>query len=54
MWFIDVVVFILWFVEIIIWFKEECFKLGVFVSVIGYVGDGNFYVVMMYDLRNVG
>lgn len=32
--------------------KSECSKLGIFASVIGHVGDGNFHVAMMYDPRD--
>jgi len=39
--------------EIIELSKAECGKLGIFASVIGHVGDGNFHVAMLYDPSNV-
>lgn len=54
MWSTDVAVPISRLAEIITWSKEECSKLGIFASVIGHVGDGNFHVAMMYDPRNAG
>ncbi|KAK4174640.1 putative D-lactate dehydrogenase [Triangularia setosa] len=54
MWSTDVAVPISRLAEIITWSKEECSKLGIFASVIGHVGDGNFHVAMMYDPKNAG
>ncbi|KAJ0165048.1 D-lactate dehydrogenase [cytochrome], mitochondrial [Colletotrichum tanaceti] len=34
--------------------KEDSGKLGLFASVIGHVGDGNFHQAVMYDPRNEG
>ncbi|KAK4222810.1 hypothetical protein QBC38DRAFT_489000 [Podospora fimiseda] len=52
MWSTDVAVPISRLAEIIDWSKKECGKLGIFASVIGHVGDGNFHVAMMYDPKN--
>lgn len=52
MWSTDVAVPISRLAEIIDWSKRECSSLGIFASVIGHVGDGNFHVAMMYDPRD--
>ncbi|KAK4234768.1 D-lactate dehydrogenase [Achaetomium macrosporum] len=52
MWSTDVAVPISRLAEIIDWSKRECGRLGIFASVIGHVGDGNFHVAMMYDPRD--
>jgi len=52
MWSTDVAVPVSRLAEIIDWSKAECSKLGIFASVIGHVGDGNFHVAMMYDPRD--
>ncbi|GAB1318279.1 D-lactate dehydrogenase (cytochrome) [Madurella fahalii] len=52
MWSTDVAVPVSRLAEIIEWSKTECSKLGIFASVIGHVGDGNFHVAMMYDPRD--
>jgi D-lactate dehydrogenase (cytochrome) len=49
MWSTDVAVPISRLAEIITWSKTTCSSLGIFASVIGHVGDGNFHVAMMYD-----
>jgi D-lactate dehydrogenase (cytochrome) len=49
MWSTDVAVPISRLAEIITWSKAECSSLGIFASVIGHVGDGNFHVAMMYN-----
>ena len=54
MWSTDVAVPVSRLAEIIDWSKSECGKLGIFASVIGHVGDGNFHVAMMYDPKNEG
>ncbi|KAJ4288847.1 hypothetical protein N0V88_007176 [Collariella sp. IMI 366227] len=53
MWSTDVAVPISRLAEIIDWSKRECSSLGIFASVIGHVGDGNFHVAMMYDPSDV-
>ena len=52
MWSTDVAVPVSRLAEIIDWSKSECSKLGIFASVIGHVGDGNFHVAMMYDPKD--
>ncbi|KAK4166969.1 hypothetical protein QBC43DRAFT_312714 [Cladorrhinum sp. PSN259] len=52
MWSTDVAVPVSRLAEIIDWSKKECGKLGIFASVVGHVGDGNFHVAMMYDPKN--
>lgn len=32
--------------------KEDCSKLGLFASIIGHVGDGNFHASMFFDPQN--
>lgn len=51
-WSTDVAVPISRLLEIIEVSKEECSGLGIWASVIGHVGDGNFHVAMLYDPRN--
>ncbi|KAK3321761.1 hypothetical protein B0H66DRAFT_574273 [Apodospora peruviana] len=51
MWSTDVAVPISRLAEIVELSKKECGQLGLFCSVIGHVGDGNFHVAMMYDPR---
>ncbi|KAK0625076.1 hypothetical protein B0T17DRAFT_577776 [Bombardia bombarda] len=51
-WSTDVAVPISRLAEIIDVSKKECGELGIFASVIGHVGDGNFHVAMMYDPQN--
>ncbi|KAK4132184.1 hypothetical protein BT67DRAFT_386214 [Trichocladium antarcticum] len=52
LWSTDVAVPVSRLAEIIDWSKRECSKLGIFASVIGHVGDGNFHVAMMYDPKD--
>ncbi|KAM7187714.1 mitochondrial D-lactate dehydrogenase [Naviculisporaceae sp. PSN 640] len=54
MWSTDVAVPISRLAEIIEYSKRECSQLGIFASVIGHVGDGNFHVAMMFDPRKPG
>ncbi|KAK3490107.1 FAD-linked oxidase-like protein [Neurospora crassa] len=51
-WSTDVAVPISRLAEIIEISKRECGSLGLFASVVGHVGDGNFHVSMMYDPTN--
>lgn len=51
-WSTDVAVPLSRLAEIIDISKQECSSLGIFASVIGHVGDGNFHVAMMYDPEN--
>ncbi|KAK1783388.1 hypothetical protein QBC45DRAFT_129403 [Copromyces sp. CBS 386.78] len=51
-WSTDVAVPISRLAEIIEISKRECGSLGLFASVIGHVGDGNFHVSMIYDPTN--
>ncbi|KAK3385590.1 glycolate oxidase [Podospora didyma] len=51
-WSTDVAVPVSRLAEIIDLSKRECGQLGIFASVIGHVGDGNFHVAMMYDPRD--
>ncbi|KAI9740610.1 MAG: hypothetical protein M1834_005191 [Cirrosporium novae-zelandiae] len=50
-WSTDVAVPLSRLAEIINISKEESGKLGLFASVIGHVGDGNFHQAVMYDPR---
>ncbi|KAK3306240.1 uncharacterized protein B0T15DRAFT_396272 [Chaetomium strumarium] len=52
MWSTDVAVPISRLAEIVEWSQRECGRLGIFASVIGHVGDGNFHVAMMYDPKD--
>ncbi|KAK3299677.1 uncharacterized protein B0H64DRAFT_317500 [Chaetomium fimeti] len=52
MWSTDVAVPVSRLAEMIAWSQAECGKLGIFSSVIGHVGDGNFHVAMIYDPRD--
>ncbi len=52
MWSTDVAVPVSRLAELMDWSKRECGALGLFASVVGHVGDGNFHVAMMYDPRN--
>jgi len=52
MWSTDVAVPISRLADMIEWSKKECSQLGIFASVVGHVGDGNFHVAMMYDPRD--
>ncbi|KAI0128266.1 glycolate oxidase [Xylariales sp. AK1849] len=52
LWSTDVAVPISRLAEIIEISKEDSGKLGLFASVIGHVGDGNFHQVVMYDVDN--
>lgn len=49
LWSTDVAVPLSRLAEIIEVSKRECGALGIFATVIGHVGDGNFHVAMMYD-----
>ncbi|PSR97351.1 hypothetical protein BD289DRAFT_362643 [Coniella lustricola] len=49
LWSTDVAVPLSRLAEIINISKKECSALGIFATVIGHVGDGNFHVAMMYD-----
>ncbi|KAK1977952.1 glycolate oxidase [Colletotrichum cereale] len=52
LWSTDVAVPISRLAEIITLSKEDSGKLGLFASVIGHVGDGNFHQAVMYDPKN--
>ncbi|KAE9579188.1 D-lactate dehydrogenase [Colletotrichum fructicola] len=52
MWSTDVAVPISRLAEIIAQSKEDSGDLGLFASVIGHVGDGNFHQAVMYDPKN--
>ncbi|OLN97743.1 D-lactate dehydrogenase [cytochrome], mitochondrial 3 [Colletotrichum chlorophyti] len=54
LWSTDVAVPISRLAEIISLSKEDSGKLGLFASVIGHVGDGNFHQAVMYDPKNQG
>ncbi|KAF6812963.1 glycolate oxidase [Colletotrichum plurivorum] len=54
LWSTDVAVPISRLAEIITKSKEDSGKLGLFASVIGHVGDGNFHQTVMYDPKNEG
>lgn len=49
LWSTDVAVPLSRLAEIIEVSKKECGSLGIFATVIGHVGDGNFHVAMMYN-----
>lgn len=49
LWTTDVAVPLSRLAEIIDLSKKECGSLGIFASVVGHVGDGNFHVAMFYD-----
>lgn len=49
LWSTDVAVPLSRLAEIIEISKKECGSLGIFATVIGHVGDGNFHVAMMYN-----
>lgn len=51
-WSTDVAVPLSRLAEIIEISKKECGSLGIFASVIGHIGDGNFHVAMMYDPKD--
>jgi D-lactate dehydrogenase (cytochrome) len=51
-WSTDVAVPLSRLAEIIDISKKETSGLGIFASVVGHVGDGNFHVAMMYDPKN--
>lgn len=51
-WSTDVAVPLSRLAEIIEVSKKECGSLGIFASVIGHIGDGNFHVAMMYDPKD--
>ncbi|KAK2042005.1 glycolate oxidase [Colletotrichum somersetense] len=52
LWSTDVAVPISRLAEIITLSKEDSGKLGLFASVIGHVGDGNFHQAVMYDPKD--
>ncbi|KAF6835752.1 glycolate oxidase [Colletotrichum musicola] len=54
LWSTDVAVPISRLAEIITKSKEDSGKLGLFASVIGHVGDGNFHQAVMYDPKDEG
>lgn len=49
LWTTDVAVPLSRLAEIIDASKQECSSLGIFASVVGHVGDGNFHVAMFYN-----
>ncbi|KXT06918.1 hypothetical protein AC578_7291 [Pseudocercospora eumusae] len=51
-WSTDVAVPLSRLAEIIDLSKQDCSKLGLFASVIGHVGDGNFHTAMFYDPKD--
>lgn len=51
-WSTDVAVPLSRLAEIIDVSKDNCRNLGIFATVIGHVGDGNFHTAMMYDPKN--
>ncbi|KAJ5747108.1 uncharacterized protein N7511_008804 [Penicillium nucicola] len=53
LWSTDVAVPISRLAEIIELSKKDAESLGVFASIVGHVGDGNFHEAMMYDPQNV-
>ncbi|KAK2055292.1 glycolate oxidase [Colletotrichum caudatum] len=52
LWSTDVAVPISRLAEIITLSKQDSGKLGIFASVIGHVGDGNFHQAVMYDPKD--
>lgn len=52
LWSTDVAVPLSRLAEMIEASKQECGALGIFATVIGHVGDGNFHVAMLYDPRD--
>ncbi|GKT58208.1 D-lactate dehydrogenase [Colletotrichum tofieldiae] len=54
LWSTDVAVPISRLAEIITLSKEDSGRLGLFASVIGHVGDGNFHQAVMYDPKDEG
>ena len=52
LWSTDVAVPLSRLAEIIDISKAECSQLGIFASVVGHVGDGNFHVAMFYDPKD--
>jgi D-lactate dehydrogenase (cytochrome) len=52
LWSTDVAVPISRLAEIIELSKKDAEGLGVFASIVGHVGDGNFHEAMMYDTKN--
>ncbi|KAJ6043344.1 hypothetical protein N7460_004699 [Penicillium canescens] len=52
LWSTDVAVPISRLAEIIELSKKDAESLGVFASIVGHVGDGNFHEAMMYDPKN--
>ncbi|ROW00584.1 hypothetical protein VSDG_03358 [Cytospora chrysosperma] len=51
-WSTDIAVPLSRLAEIIDVSKRECGSLGIFASVMGHVGDGNFHVTMTYDPKD--
>lgn len=51
MWSTDAAVPVSRLAEMVDWAKAECGRLGLFASVIGHMGDGNFHVAIMHDPR---
>ncbi|EME45304.1 hypothetical protein DOTSEDRAFT_71121 [Dothistroma septosporum NZE10] len=51
-WSTDVAVPLSRLADIIVSSKEDCSKLGLFASIIGHVGDGNFHASMFFDPRD--
>lgn len=51
-WSTDVAVPISRLAELIEVSKEEGARIGVFASIVGHVGDGNFHEALMYDPKN--
>lgn len=49
LWTTDVAVPLSRLAELVELSKRECGALGIFASVVGHVGDGNFHVAMFYD-----
>ncbi|AEO58450.1 hypothetical protein MYCTH_2305794 [Thermothelomyces thermophilus ATCC 42464] len=52
LWSTDVAVPVSRLADTVDWSKAECSRLGLFASVVGHVGDGNFHVAMIYDPRD--